>query len=1852
MTNATQRFPVTKEDAVLTNKQLDGTFLRNQSEVTAAVINKLNQIQLDTGENRKSIDDIFEQIESIEGGSPSWDKIQNKPEFSDVAFSGDYNDLINKPIIPDSEPGETPGLGEVSEWFTLDRETETLTTKWNLASTKTVSSLGVGMSDSGDIVIGVQALYELNDVASDGNSVMGAIEGNALVFVDGKWQGGDVKVNLSDIESAINDHESRISANESDIADLKNAEKYFTLRQDDNGDYYLHTIYSLASDETISSLGVGTDDNTGNASFSILQSWDDSSDDNVVMALGSNLGRELYDEILSIKSGNLDGITGRVTEIESELIVVNSTLTDHEKDIAGNAEQIIQINQKIGPMEDAFNRIQTWFQITEDGKTLKTTYNLASDKTVSSLGIGTDNGEVGVSYDRLDSWENYIEGSGAVLGADLGYGLLERIEDLEQGIGENIHEISTKVKEHDDSIISLQNEDKKIGSAISSLQEKIGEIDTIKEWFTLKDNVLHTIYSLASDSTISSLGVGEDEGDTGGTAALYQLVDVLADGDKVSGAADGNVLMFDGTAGKWYGKKVNIPTEAFTEVNEKIAALQNGYNTLDGTVNDFLTEVNVNDTIDRWKELEKFLNGYTETATLASLLGVKADKSVVDALDGNITKNTKDITDILNTLADWFTLEDGVLHSKYGLASDKTVASLGVGSDGTGGISYDRLDSWDSYTDDKAGYVLSALLGWDLKTRLDNLDLGDFDLSGYQPLITSVNKLSASLVSGLATVATSGKYSDLSELPTLLNAHKIDDQYYVSGNIAFGYGDIDITHGNLNLIANHPVVTIGDDTENVIGKLTRYEVAGYVDGDATWKIINSTGEASFAFLTVNTQLNTPRIATDIIGGLSAPYMTVQSDLELGDVWGLYSQDGAGGYTWCIPSNGKAELNGLRIKPNDENSTYGGMISFGDDYVGMPYIAEESDDALTIHAMKGLYISHDVCAVREDDDWSTYWSIIEGYASFKGLSVMDSDDNEVTAFGNSYAWVGTYLNVSGDLSTGGILYIGEGDAKIWWDATNKCLRTNVAFASDSTVSSLGVGSDEGGGGTGGAIDLTNVVSHIIPSLSNAYTIGDANTLWKAVYATEVYAGDVAVGSSITSLQSTLGTATSNIQGLTSSLNSVTSRVGNIETNYLPLGGGTMSGVVTLDHYTNSYSYISFKNNRVGSGGFSDSIISIKDGSDNIVGRFGMYGTTDVSYYYIGHNTYNGDNLRVYTDKVSFGNNTVLHAGNIRDYALPYRNTDSEPTNSGYGLWGNVGAYLSAYYSSSYNLKFRVIGGGALQLKTQAGDVGTDWSTIIHSGNYTDYALSKNGGTISGDLAVSGDTSLTKSLTVIGKTELQAGLDVIGTVQGLEDVAGNTTWKITSDGAASFGSTLKVTGATTLEDKLTISKNGMSVAGAAYFGGGTMYYFGSTGNIYANTLSAAATTLRSTLSVSGNATFDNKVIIGGAEIYWDATNNVLRTNKSFASDGAVSSLGVGSDEDGGVGSVIDLTNVVTNILPADSSLDIGSSSRPWDRVYASYLGVVEGGTHIDGTYVQVNSKLVFANGYDCIDEDGNAYLHNVYVDTEPVALKSDIPSLSGYAQLSSQNTFTAHNTFNKSISVNGLLNANGGLDVYGTLRGFMSGIDSDRWLIDGDTGAASFVTVSINAPHGTRSLFLDSEKDNFIYVDGDDFLAISAIGSTSVIWLNAQETYVSGAIGDDSGGFDNWSITSGGIANFASVSQSSDERLKNILNGDFRLSLATMANAPLVIFDWNNRSNKKHNVGTIAQYWQGVLPEVVSTIPNGTLALAYGELGVAMGISLANILEDTNGRVATVEEEIKTLKEENKRLKERVAELEAA
>lgn len=89
--------------------------------------------------------------------------------------------------------------------------------------------------------------------------------------------------------------------------------------------------------------------------------------------------------------------------------------------------------------------------------------------------------------------------------------------------------------------------------------------------------------------------------------------------------------------------------------------------------------------------------------------------------------------------------------SKRGLFSDSFLSSLGLnssGGGGTGGASYDRLDLWSDYTAERAGWVLSAGLGYDLYNRVRSLEGGSalsFTDEGTGNVVTAVKKSGTSV---------------------------------------------------------------------------------------------------------------------------------------------------------------------------------------------------------------------------------------------------------------------------------------------------------------------------------------------------------------------------------------------------------------------------------------------------------------------------------------------------------------------------------------------------------------------------------------------------------------------------------------------------------------------------------------------------------------------------------------------------------------------------------------------------------------------------------------------------------------------------------------------------------------------------------------------------------------------------------------------------------------------------------------------------------------------------------------------------------------------------------------------------
>lgn len=101
--------------------------------------------------------------------------------------------------------------------------------------------------------------------------------------------------------------------------------------------------------------------------------------------------------------------------------------------------------------------------------------------------------------------------------------------------------------------------------------------------------------------------------------------------------------------------------------------------------------------------------------------------------------------------------------------------------------------------------------------------------------------------------------------------------------------------------------------------------------------------------------------------------------------------------------------------------------------------------------------------------------------------------------------------------------------------------------------------------------------------------------------------------------------------------------------------------------------------------------------------------------------------------------------------------------------------------------------------------------------------------------------------------------------------------------------------------------------------------------------------------------------------------------------------------------------------------------------------------------------------------------------------------------------------------------------------------------------------------------------------------------------------------------------------------SDVRYKNIINYT-NIDLATIADAPLFTYKWNDREDNKVYLGTSAQYWlDTVFTNAVNTDNPNFYHLDYGALAVGIGISVAKEVKGVKTEVEQLREEVKQLKE---------------
>jgi hypothetical protein len=101
----------------------------------------------------------------------------------------------------------------------------------------------------------------------------------------------------------------------------------------------------------------------------------------------------------------------------------------------------------------------------------------------------------------------------------------------------------------------------------------------------------------------------------------------------------------------------------------------------------------------------------------------------------------------------------------------------------------------------------------------------------------------------------------------------------------------------------------------------------------------------------------------------------------------------------------------------------------------------------------------------------------------------------------------------------------------------------------------------------------------------------------------------------------------------------------------------------------------------------------------------------------------------------------------------------------------------------------------------------------------------------------------------------------------------------------------------------------------------------------------------------------------------------------------------------------------------------------------------------------------------------------------------------------------------------------------------------------------------------------------------------------------------------------------------VTSASDIHAKNISTTVLPLTLVEIANAPTIRFKWKQGDDKEDHVGSIAQYWQSVMPEVIWKNKEGMLTLEYGTAALISSITIAREVTALKRRIKELEAKLK-------------------
>lgn len=743
----------------------------------------------------------------------------------------------------------------------------------------------------------------------------------------------------------------------------------------------------------------------------------------------SNIGTLLQTRVLMVEK-HLDYPCQQRIRVGNERIKGN---TQQLKEDVTNASQNIDLlkafNNLSQSLTNAYANAQRemiegfasiknmWRFDPDDPSTIYSEFNAYVKGAFSALGKSTETGGGGGSFDLLQDWAEYDAetGKSTALSAYLGYELYQKLQS--------------------GAVLSLKSEG--TGNVVTGIS-KNGTVLTVT-----KGSI-----DLSPYATKGELDDRIDELVNGAPAAFDTLKEIA---DVLQGNVDsiGDIIT---TLGTKADKAVKITAGAGLTGGGDLSANRTLALAAVGTAGTY-TKV----TTDAYGRVTA---GTTLSAADIPTLAISKISGLQAALDSKL--NAADFAQYFaEQMAQWFVRDTGNKALRpadyggeaYGLYSNAFVSALGVSQGGaSGGGSFDLLQDWAEYTDEKATWALSAYLGYGLYQDVQSLKGGaalTVETTGGGNVVTGISKSGTKLtVAKGITALTSVSLATISDLNSSWDALlKAAPAVYVTR-----WPSISEVTGKQNLVLK----LNGGTTEGT--SLFTYNGTSAKSVNITTANIGADAKFVTALGTSGNYLTWTKNGTT--NNITVPYATNADTLDGTHKSGLLTA-----LTSSASTNLSLTVGGTAKSVADLYATYSERLLnartlWGQSFDGTANVSGNMSEVGSINFAENGAISIDAYGNIILNNNSATWSI-------------SKDNNYAICVRNSSLNVGIGTNnplyklhvvgtgyFSGQL-TAQSFKLGSGT--ISWDSDNDCFRFSHGLYSDGFISALGLSDTAGGGG---------------------------------------------------------------------------------------------------------------------------------------------------------------------------------------------------------------------------------------------------------------------------------------------------------------------------------------------------------------------------------------------------------------------------------------------------------------------------------------------------------------------------------------------------------------------------------------------------------------------------------------------------------------------------------------------------------------------------------------------------------------------------------------------------------------------